>query len=414
MVVPFVGLFVVPLGLLSSILTLTFDLNGLPLPWLNQFVLDALASVVGFLAKIPGAEWHVASPAVFAIVGFYGFLLLTRLSKTAIIRYVSAVVVVGCIVWWVWSPRQLWTTDTLRTTFLDVGQGDATLLELPDGQTVLIDGGAAYERWDMGRMVVGPYLWDQGIRTIDHLIATHPQLDHVGGLTWVIKHFDIRNFWTNGIQRVEPFYQRLNQAVRTKHLNPEIAWAGLDLDAGDFCRIRFLNPPRSQNHNTQTVVGAASGAELNNLSIVLSVTCGRHSLLLPADAEVETLERIGHNPAVQAASLVKIPHHGAKSSFNADWIDQLTAKVAVVSAGQQNRYGHPIPTVMKAYERKGMALYRTDQDGAVIVTQRVDSLDTTIHTTQEQSLSLIRLESNFLGQEIRNLQRILKKWTGIN
>ena len=93
------------------------------------------------------------------------------------------------ISWWIWSPRLLLDGDRFRVTFLDVAQGDSAVIELPDGEVVLIDGGATYERFDMGRGVVAPYLWNRGIRTIDHVVATHPQLDHVGGLAYVLRHF---------------------------------------------------------------------------------------------------------------------------------------------------------------------------------------------------------------------------------
>jgi len=411
-VVPFVGLFVVPLGILSSILTLVFGLDHLPLAWLSQPILDGLSVLVRSLANTPGAEWHVASPALLAIAGFYVCLLFALQYHQLVLRLASTAVVIVLIVWWVWSPRQIFHDDTLRTTFLDVGQGDATLLELPDGQTVLIDGGAAYERWDMGRMVVGPYLWDRGIRKIDHLVATHPQLDHVGGLAWIIQHFDIGHYWTNGVPRSEPFYQKLNEAVMEKHLVEQVAWAGKDLIGGSTCPLHSLNPPRPERRGSQALAENSRGAELNNLSVVLSLTCGKHSILLTADAEVQALERMASNPEVHATTLVKIPHHGAKSSFNAEWFNRLTAKTAVVSAGQRNRYGHPAPSVLKHYDQKGIAVYRTDQDGAVVVSQRLNLFETTIHTTKEQFLSVVNRNEGVLQQEANNLSRLWGKWFG--
>lgn len=409
-VVPFVGFVVVPLGLLSSILVLVFGLENLPLTWMTQSILDSLTALVGFLANAPGAEWHVASPSLIAIVGFYVCLMLAFRLHRPIPRLIGTAMVVVLIIWWLWSPRHLFDDNTLRTTFLDVGQGDATLLELPDGQTVLIDGGAAYDRWDMGRMVVGPYLWDRGIRTIDHLIATHPQLDHVGGLAWVVKHFDVGHFWTNGVQRDEAFYKKLNQAVREQKLDEQIAWAGQDLLKGRTCQIRSLNPPRSGLGMSQAVSGRTSGSKLNNLSIVLSVKCGSHSILLTADAEVEALERMERVSAVSAATLVKIPHHGAKSSLSVDWVNRLTARAAMVSAGQRNRYDHPAPLVLKHYEDKGIEVYRTDQDGAIVVTQRLDTPGSVIRTTTDQYLSVVNGAGNLLGQEAENLDRLWAKW----
>ncbi len=180
-VVPFVGFLVVPLGLLSSIIVLLGGGDYLPLGAFHQGILDGLTWLVSVLASIPGAEWHVASPSLFAIVGFYVCLAIVVMQRGQTMRWIGGCLVVLLMVWWAWSPGYFFERDTLRLTFLDVGQGDASLIELPDRQIILVDGGARYERWDMGLMVVGPYLWDRGIRRIDHVIATHPQLGSCGG-----------------------------------------------------------------------------------------------------------------------------------------------------------------------------------------------------------------------------------------
>lgn len=203
-VVPFVGLLVVPLGLGASMIVLIGGLDSLPFGWVHQEIMDGLTSVVGMLATIPCAEWHVASPSILSMAGFYLCLMVALLSRKRTFQVISVSVLFFCLLWWVWSPRQVFEDDTVRVTFLDVGQGDATVLELPGGETILIDGGAAYERWDIGRMVVGPYLWDRGIRRLTHVIATHPQLDHVGGLSWIIDNFEIDHYWSNGIPRSNP------------------------------------------------------------------------------------------------------------------------------------------------------------------------------------------------------------------
>lgn len=412
-VVPFVGFFVVPLGLFSSILTLALDMEHLPLAGLNQRLLDGLNVLVHIIAEIPGAEWHVASPAPLAIGAFYFCLFLVFRDHRPMLRWGSTFILVGLISWWLWSPRQFFSDDTLRITFLDVGQGDATLLELPEGQVLLIDGGAAYERWNMGRSVVGPYLWDQGIRKIDHLIATHPQLDHVGGLAWIIRHFEVGYYWTNGVQRPEPFYQNLIDAVEEQNLVSQVAWAGSNLLEGESpCQLRSLNPSREISKVRPMAKEHYSGADLNNLSVVLSLTCGDHSILFSADAEVDALERMAQDPQVQRATMIKIPHHGAKSSFSEEWVKQLTAKIAVVSAGQRNRYGHPAPSVLQHYEQQGMKVYRTDQDGAVLVSQNLYSKTTEIHTAQEQRLLMVNPKGDVLQQETENFVRLWKNWSG--
>ena len=182
LIVPLVGILVIPIGLISAVGVLLLDSEKLPLAEVNQWILNAFAQLVVGVSRFPGAEWHVASPDILSMIVFWcvlaGFFVFRNRPK---IKWSCATLLMAILIWWGWSPRTNWVPGELRVTFLDVGQGDATLLELPDGQTVLIDGGPAFRRWDMGRAVIGPYLWNQGIYRIDHVVATHPQWDHVGG-----------------------------------------------------------------------------------------------------------------------------------------------------------------------------------------------------------------------------------------
>ena len=404
-VVPFVGLLVVPLGLGASMIVLLAGLEQLPLGWVHQEIMNGLTSVVGFMAAIPGAEWHVASPSISSIAGFYLCLMAVLLSRNTALRVVSVSALICCLLWWVWSPRYVFEDDALRVTFLDVGQGDATVLELPGGETILVDGGAAYERWDIGRMVVGPYLWDRGIRRLTHVIATHPQLDHVGGLPWIIEHFEIDHYWSNGIQRTNHFYQRLRDALEKKGLAERIARAGKEIIKEGPCRLISLNPPLADHGST---LHELRGPDLNNLSVVLSLTCGKQSILLTADAEVEALTGLIPHPLVETATVVKIPHHGAKSSLNPQWIQRLNAETAVVSAGRGNRYGHPAEKVLQAYDR--MDVYRTDSDGAIVLSVKPDSGDTRIRRTTDRQPVPLELSDYSPAREWENVSRLWNIW----
>ena len=128
-VVPFVGMLVVPLGLGASLIVLLGGLEHLPFGWIHQEIMDGLASAVGMLARIPGAEWHVASPSILSMAVFYLCLMMALLSRKRTVRVVSVSALLCCLLWWVWSPRHVFEDETLRVTFLDVGQGDATVLE---------------------------------------------------------------------------------------------------------------------------------------------------------------------------------------------------------------------------------------------------------------------------------------------
>jgi len=145
---------------------------------------------------------------------------------------------------------------------------------------------------------------------------------------------------------------------------------------------------------------------------VVDLTCGRHSFLLTADAEIEALGNLIENSDALSSRVVKIPHHGAKSSLNQRWVNQLEAEVAVVSAGRGNRYGHPAPAVLKVYEQKGIKIFRTDRDGAVWITANPFSPTFTIHTAMEQLLRPVHFDASLLNHERKNLIRIWNKWSG--
>lgn len=365
-VVPLAGLLLVPLGLGSALWVAVTGNTALPGASLNQAGFEFLSDVVHMLGRLPGAEWHVASPAWLSIVAFYGVLVLTiALPAHHRIRLLGLVCVILLTAWWVWSPR-LWGQDgSIRVTFLDVGQGDATVIELPGGETVLIDAGTRHETLDMGRSVVAPYLWNRGIFRLDHVIATHPQLDHVGGLPTVLRRFPVGHYWSNGLTRHEPFYQKLQETLRHRGLSESIALAGQTILATDACRFSVLNPtpavPAPLEETTPT------GATLNNRSVVTRLTCGPHSFLFAADAESSTLARLAEADASAGARTLKVPHHGANSSLHEPWIRRVAPEIAVISVGRRNPYGHPTQSVLQAYQQQGSRIFRTDRDGAVSI-----------------------------------------------
>jgi competence protein ComEC len=403
LIIPLAGFILVPLGLGAAVGVLLTGQDRLPLGGVMQAGLDGMEAVIRLLAKVPGAEWHVASPSILAIVTFYAACLLAvRAEGRRAVRGLCGGLIVLLLAWWIWSPRGAADGETLRVTFLDVGQGDACVLELPDGQTVLIDAGAAYDTLDMGRTVVNPFLWDRGVHRLDHVIATHPQLDHIGGLDAVLRAFPVGRYWSNGVRRNERFYERLEETVQRSHLVERPAYEGQVIVETAQCRLQSLNPPRT----TGAVAAVENGSMLNNLSVMTRLDCGPHAFLFTADAEVGALVRLTHRPALAQAGVVKVPHHGARSSFEPEWIRQSRATVAVVSVGRSNPYGHPDREVLTAYARDRIRLFRTDRDGAVTVLARMSSPEVEIRTARGEMLEPVRLGSDMWLLERTNLARL--------
>ena len=406
-IVPLVGIFMIPLGLLSGVITLVGGGETLPMASVNQWVFDWLAQVVMSLSHVPGAAWYVASPSFSSMMVFWGMLAgVVTLWHRSLIRWGCGTILLAILLWWGWSPRTGWEPGTVRVTFLDVGQGDATVLELPDGQTVLIDGGPSYRRLDMGRAVIGPYLWNQGIRRLDHVVATHPQWDHVGGLPWVLHTFEVGQYWDNGVSRPERFFSQLHSAVKSAGLQERTPTIGIEIVSPGPCSLTVLSPARSQGSEGYRSGTVSSGKDLNNRSLVTRLECGAHSFLLTADAEQQSLDGLLHVPNGLSARVVKVPHHGARSSLHREWVSRLQAEAMVVSVGARNRYGHPAPEVLNAYEQRGLPLYRTDRDGAVWFTATLGSDDMTVSTTREGNLLRVQAGPHMWREEWANWARI--------
>lgn len=379
--IPVTGFVLVPAGLVAALWTVLTGSGDLAMGYGLELLLTWMVQALRWCAGIPGGEWHVAAPSLPMIMLFYACLVIAGLGfSPRWVRIGGGTLALVILCWWVWSPRLGGDGDRWRVTFLDVGQGDSAVIELPDGQTVLIDGGARYERFDMGRGVVAPFLWNRGIGHIDHVVGTHQQLDHVGGLIWILRHMSVGQYWGNGVERPERFATDLTAALSNRQIPRAVAVRGRDLLQSGPCRFRVLSPwadvPTGQG-------GAhADGTALNNQSIVSRLECGAHAVLFAADIEIEGLRRLGEDGR-RPVTVVKVPHHGAKSSFDRGWIGEIRPQYAVFSVGRDNSYGHPVPVVLHAYEEEHASVLRTDRDGAIWVTGRLSSSDITVTRTRD-------------------------------
>src|SRR5215467_3827765 len=409
--VPVMGGLLVPIGLVSALWNTVVRTETLPLAGFIQWSLDQFVVVLDKASSIPGGEWHLASPSVPSILLFYGCLVtIWYWWDRERIRWIAWAGLLLLASWWLWSPRLLLDGDRFRVTFLDVSQGHSAVIELPDGQVVLIDGGSTYERFDMGRGVVAPYLWNRGVRTIDHVVATHPQLDHVGGLSYILRHFKVKTFWGTGDEREEPFFQRLHQAVASQGLRETIARNQHELLSSRDCRFSILNPPDAAEDQEASPGRRREGHALNNRSIVLQLACGDHRLLFTADVEQEALSRMNATGSAERIDILKVPHHGAGSSLQSDWLGRVNPRHAVISVGLHNAYGHPAQKVLDAYAKRGTSIYRTDQDGGIWVTGKRSSHILTIHRTSEEQLQRIPFPSCFWACEQTNWAKLLMKF----
>jgi len=409
--VPVMGILLVPIGLGAGIWQIVVGGTMLPLASLNQWLLEYFVAAIRLVSMLPGGEWHVAAPSALTMLLFYGCLLLLwqQVGRPAF-RFAVGAGVLLVLLWWAWSPRMFLDGDHFRVTFLDVGQGDSAVVELPDGQVVLIDGGAAYEKFDMGRAVVAPFLWNRGIHAIDQVIGTHPQLDHVGGLAWLVRHFIVKRYWGSGETREELFYRRLQQSLADQGLQEQVAREGQEIVSSGSCRMVVLNPPADEQLDVRLHDSHLDGHLLNNRSVVTRLICGTHTMLFAADVERDGLSRMTGSTSQDPIEVLKVPHHGAVSSLNREWLASLHPQYAVFSAGRHNPYRHPAASVLDAYGAEGSMVLRTDRDGGVWFTGGVSNTVLQVHRARDLVWQPTNRASCLWTCEQENWARVWKQW----
>ena len=240
----------------------------------------------------------------------------------------------------------------LTIAFLDVGQGDAIFIESPTGNQVLIDGGP-------GQMVFSPLsavmpFYD---RSIDVVIATHPDADHIGGLPEVLRRYDVDTFLDPGVSSDTGTYQALVQSIGLAGVERVVARRGMKINLGGGATLEILFPDRDME-----------GADTNDASIVAKLVYGDTSFLFTGDSP-EKIERYlasidGKNLDVD---VLKAGHHGSKTSTSDTFLGFTSPQIAVLSVGSDNRYGHPHKEVLDRLLDFDIKILRTDEEGTIVM-----------------------------------------------
>jgi len=348
----------VPAGLLA------LALNSVWLAALAERVAAAITTLVAWHAETLPVDLRVPPPPAWLGLAFAASLILLaaaldrrrrRLPAAALSAVLLAVLA--------WHPfplehRRGW----LEMTALDVGQGESLFLAFPGGRTMVIDGGGfpvfGSERpppIDIGEAVVSPYLWSRSVQRIDVLAVTHPDFDHLGGVPALLENFEVGELWLAEDARVSAYRPLIAQArgegVRVVRL------ARGDRRRIGEVTIGVLSPP----------VRGVNGFSRNDRSMVLRASYGLRSLLLTADIEQAGEKALLAKGLAAPAQVLKVAHHGSDSSTGRAFLHRVRPLFAVVSAGYDNFYGHPDPSVLARLRNAGVRILRTDRDGRVTI-----------------------------------------------
>ncbi|MBI2989669.1 MAG: MBL fold metallo-hydrolase [Candidatus Magasanikbacteria bacterium] len=260
----------------------------------------------------------------------------------------------------------------LRVYFFDIGQGDATFIEFPNGEQMLID--CAVDARILEALGRTMSFYD---REIDYLVVTHPDMDHYGGCIDLLHRFRIKTLIYDGFEKNESEYWRFFmdtlRSFEASGLNFIQADSEFSWDRGGT-RVDFLFPDRDiLIQGPPKGVDPSSG---NNASIVIKMTYGSQDFLFMADAEYELeqylLEKYGDRLEVE---VLKVGHHGSDTSSSQNFLDQVNPTYAIISSGEDNKYGHPSKRVLKRLERKGATIWRTDREGDILMSVYHDTIE---------------------------------------
>jgi competence protein ComEC len=298
-------------------------------------VLLLLRGAVALAAAVPGAVLHLPAPGPLAIVGYVAALALglaarhLRRAQRVLARRLAlgagALALASALLalWPILRPAD----GRLRVTVLDVGQGDAIVVEGPDGRVLLVDAGAGGPyRLDAGERVVAPFLWNRGILRLAAAVVTHPDIDHAGGMPTIRELFAIDDRWDGATG---------------------------------------LAPLRLGGASVTPLATAAAGR--NDAARVLRIDFGHASILLASDIEAAGEHALVSSGAPLGAVALKVPHHGSRTSSGPELLAAVRPSVALISVGARNSYGHPDASVLARLAAAGSDVYRTDRDGALLL-----------------------------------------------
>ncbi|MCX6338722.1 MAG: DNA internalization-related competence protein ComEC/Rec2 [Candidatus Aureabacteria bacterium] len=370
MVVIPAGLAVVCLGFSGAFCSLiSSPLAGL-INWLNYCVVRLMFEAIALIARIPCSWRYVPPPGPFQFFSYYG-----------------AVAAGGLFIWGGWRKKERYLVllaaavllilpfafvrehPLLTIVFLDVGQGDASYIKFPGGENLLIDGGPE-AGVSAGRVIVRPFLQALGRARVDTVLLTHPHDDHIDGLFTVLQEFSVRRLVLTGTAPSSDNCRKLLGLAHAKGIRVYTVERGDRLARGDGVSITVLNPGRNPHSGAQS--------DLNNNSVALLTEYGEVKILLCADMEKEAEGELCRSGLPLKADVLRIGHHGGKSSCTDEFLRRVSPKLAILSAGENNKFGHPSPEALARLRQAGCVVLRTDVHGAITLTTDGRKID--IHT----------------------------------
>lgn len=362
-------------GLLGIIVILGFLLVFLSLMlgktlsiffYILNFLLKALTKIAEVCSKLPFSYIYVPTPKILGIFIFYYYLFRYMLRKS--VRFnnmkVRAVILVLLIIFNLGYPILSSKRIGLEINFIDVGQGDCTLIRA-NGKSILVDAGGSKDEksFDVGKNTVFPYLLDRGIVSLDYVIVSHFDSDHCQGFNFILKNMKVKTAIICNIGQESEEYNHFVRLAKENKTKIRYVQKGSIIKLGKNKIIEILYPDKNEKINDNAK---------NNNAIVFKLTWNKFSMLFTGDieekAERKILEMYKNKEEKLKSNILKVAHHGSKSSTMQEFLEIVKPSLALIGVGENNNFGHPNDMVLNRLEQSGCKTYRTDMLGEITIT----------------------------------------------
>jgi len=352
------NLLVVPLSTAVLWLSLLTSLTALvpgPVVLLFSHALTPVVALIHLTARLiaatPFLHVSLANPALAAVAAYYAAVWLTANPlKGPRWRAMAAPAACVALMAALWMP--LWPAP--MAVCLDVGHGDSFFIRTPRGRTLLVDGGDASKGFDAGKRIVTPFLYSNHVRHIDVVAVSHADRDHLGGLFHILKTFDVGRVLVGDMPADHAAFQRFLALCRERQVPVVQLGAGETDTTGDLI-LTALGPPQPP----------PASWEINDRSLVLKTTWRGITILLPGDIEEAAETALAAMPGAADACVLKVPHHGSRTSSSQPFIDAVSPELAIISTGGTYGREHVDNGVLARYRAGGIETRRTDWHGAI-------------------------------------------------
>ncbi|MCY3739488.1 MAG: DNA internalization-related competence protein ComEC/Rec2 [Candidatus Poribacteria bacterium] len=337
---------------------------------LNHVIISVFLALIGTFGQTWGVV-KLAPPTFGLFVLYIGVFLGIAHWRYAYKQWRAASLIgLSVLAIWVWDTAFHERGKLLEIVTLDVGQGDAAFVRFPDNRTLLIDGGiqrsyydAKKQRrvdYDVGKRVVEPYLDFRGIRKLDMVVLTHPDVDHGGGLGYILENFEVgRVLGISDMSLNSETHQRLHTIVNANHIPYAFPFAGA-IELTPTARLNLLHPIDAASTNLLD-------QDKNDDSLVIKLTYHEVDVLFTGDIGKKAESRLIASGQDLRSEILKVPHHGSSTSSSAAFIDAVQPRYAIFSLGQSSLYQFPHADVVTRYRERGCVQIRTDEFGAIIL-----------------------------------------------